>query len=89
MPGPPACSLSPSPPRPGSPILGQVYFNKTSDDPEDYLVDHSIITYLIDPDGEFVTFYGKNFDAQGLAKSIAGHVKVGGHLTLCIIRLTI
>lgn len=36
----------------------QVYFHKTSDDPDDYLVDHSIITYLIDPAGEFVTFYG-------------------------------
>lgn len=55
-----------------------MYFHKTNDDPDDYLVDHSIITYLIDPEGEFVTFYGKNFDAPGLAKSIAGHVRGGG-----------
>jgi protein SCO1/2 len=41
---------------------------------DDYLVDHSIITYLIDPKGEFVTFYGKNFDAKQLADSIGGHV---------------
>lgn len=53
----------------------RVYFHKTSDDPDDYLVDHSIITYLVDPDGEFVTFYGKNFDAAGLAKSIGGHIE--------------
>jgi hypothetical protein len=38
-------------------------------------VDHSIITYLIDPDGEFVTFYGKNFTAQQLADSISEHVR--------------
>lgn len=53
----------------------QVYFHKTTDDPDDYLVDHSIITYLIDPNGEFVTFYGKNFDAPGLAASIGGHIQ--------------
>jgi protein SCO1/2 len=37
----------------------RVYFNKTSDNSKDYLVDHSIIHYLIDPEGEFVTFYGE------------------------------
>lgn len=36
----------------------RVYFNKTTDNAKDYLVDHSIIHYLIDPEGEFVTFYG-------------------------------
>ncbi|KAI8469657.1 MAG: cytochrome c oxidase assembly factor [Monoraphidium minutum] len=53
----------------------RVYFHKTSDDPDDYLVDHSIITYLIDPNGEFVTFYGKNFTAAELAASIAAHTR--------------
>jgi len=38
--------------------LHRVYFNKTTDNAKDYLVDHSIIHYLIDPEGEFVTFYG-------------------------------
>jgi cytochrome oxidase Cu insertion factor (SCO1/SenC/PrrC family) len=28
-----------------------VYFNKTSDSADDYLVDHSIIMYLLDPAG--------------------------------------
>lgn len=29
------------------------------DSEDDYLVDHSIITYLVNPEGKFVTFYGK------------------------------
>ena len=37
-------------------------------------MDHSIIMYLVNPDGEFVTFYGKNFDAPMLAKSMQGHL---------------
>jgi protein SCO1 len=48
----------------------RVYFSKTQDSPDDYLVDHSIIMYLIDPAGDFVTFYGKNFTAEQLASSI-------------------
>ncbi len=51
----------------------RVYYTKSGDD-EDYLVDHSIIMYLVNPDGEFVTFYGKNFDAPMLAKSLQGHL---------------
>jgi len=40
----------------------RVYYRKTGDEAakDDYLVDHSIITYLLNPEGEFVTFYGKN-----------------------------
>jgi protein SCO1/2 len=52
----------------------RVYFHKTSDDDKDYLVDHSIIMYLMDPAGEFLTFYGKNFTAQQLADSICQHI---------------
>ncbi|KAK9807009.1 hypothetical protein WJX72_010700 [[Myrmecia] bisecta] len=48
----------------------RVYFTKTDDEGPDYLVDHSIIEYLIDPKGEFVTFYGKNFTAKELAESM-------------------
>lgn len=53
----------------------RVYYNKTNDSPDDYLVDHSIISYLVDPTGKFVTFYGKNFTAEEMAASLQGHVK--------------
>lgn len=53
----------------------RVYHVKTGEEKdEDYLVDHSIIMYLLNPEAEFVTFYGKNFDAPTLAKSIKGHL---------------
>ena len=42
---------------------------------EEYLVDHSIFFYLIDPDGEFVDAYGKNLDAEQVSSSIKKHVK--------------
>eukprot|EP00887_Chlorella_sp_A99_P007715 scaffold20.g7715.t1 len=53
----------------------RVYFNKTGDSADDYLVDHSIITYLLDPEGKFVTFYGKNFTAEEMARSLGQHVR--------------
>jgi protein SCO1/2 len=52
----------------------RVYYTKTSET-EDYLVDHSIIMYLVDPQGHFVTFYGKNFTPEQLSESVAEHVK--------------
>lgn len=51
----------------------RVYYTKTNDE-EDYLVDHSIIMYLINPEGDFVTFYGKNFTAEQLAQSVSEHI---------------
>jgi len=36
---------------PHHPLYRRVYFNKTSDSADDYLVDHSIIMYLLDPAG--------------------------------------
>ena len=38
----------------------RVYYSKANEsqnDDEDYLVDHSIVFYLLDPDGEFVDFF--------------------------------
>jgi protein SCO1/2 len=43
-------------------------------DAEDYLIDHSIITYLVDPEGKFATFFGKNAMAEEVAAGIAARV---------------
>ncbi|CAN8070055.1 unnamed protein product, partial [Agarophyton chilense] len=45
----------------------RVYYSRDDGDDDDYLVDHSIITYLMDPDGEFVEFYGRNTSAGEMA----------------------
>ena len=55
-----------------------MYFTKTNDSPQDYLIDHSIIMYLVDPKGDFVTFFGKNYTAEQLAAALVKHVKEGG-----------
>lgn len=58
----------------------RVYYHKTGDeDGDDYLVDHSIIMYLVDPAGEFVTFYGKNYEAAPMAEAILEQMKRLGH----------
>uniref|UniRef100_A0A0A9CSL4 Uncharacterized protein n=1 Tax=Arundo donax TaxID=35708 RepID=A0A0A9CSL4_ARUDO len=50
---------------------------KTQEEGSDYLVDHSIVMYLMNPKMEFVKFYGKNYDtdslAEGIIKEIKGH----------------
>jgi protein SCO1 len=48
----------------------RVYFSKDDNAGDDYLVDHSIITYLMDPKGEFVDFYAKNVTAPEMAASM-------------------
>lgn len=48
----------------------RVYFSKDDGAGDDYLVDHSIITYLMDPQGNFAEFYGKNSSAVEMAARI-------------------
>ncbi|CAK9229461.1 unnamed protein product [Sphagnum troendelagicum] len=40
---------------------------RTEDEGNDYLVDHSVFMYLMDPNMDFVKFFGKNYDAKALA----------------------
>jgi protein SCO1/2 len=42
--------------------------------PEDYLVDHSIYFYLMDPDGRFVQAFGKNSTAEDVALRVEEEV---------------
>ena len=56
----------------------RVYHAKAGVDPtrpDDYLIDHSIITYLLNPDAKFVTFYGRNVEAGAVAASIVERVR--------------
>ena len=57
----------------------RVYYSRNTTGPEggDYLIDHSIITYLIDPNGRFVTFFGKNSTSDDLVARIAREVRKG------------
>eukprot|EP00056_Hartaetosiga_gracilis_P004745 m.77877 g.77877 ORF g.77877 m.77877 type:complete len:248 (-) comp11931_c0_seq6:1335-2078(-) len=54
----------------------RVYYSRPEPDPSnpDYLVDHSIIQYLMAPDGAFVAYYGQNTTADKETESILNHM---------------
>ena len=52
----------------------RVYYSKAEenkDDPDDYLMDHSAITYLIGPDGKFVAHFSHGLEPEVLAERIS------------------
>ncbi|KAM2625407.1 hypothetical protein TB1_032276 [Malus domestica] len=53
----------------------RVYYMKTTEEDSDYLVDHSIVMYLMSPEMEFVKFFGKNNDIDSLAEGITKEIK--------------
>lgn len=53
----------------------RVYYSiGPSDDPMDYLVDHTIIMYLVDPEGNFREYFGQNRTTEEISHSIANHM---------------
>ncbi|CAH1239651.1 SCO1 [Branchiostoma lanceolatum] len=54
----------------------RVYYSQGPvDDDGDYIVDHTIIMYLMNPDWQFLDYYGKDKNSDQIVASIAGHMR--------------
>mmetsp|Transcript_7100 Transcript_7100/g.15680 ORF Transcript_7100/g.15680 Transcript_7100/m.15680 type:complete len:266 (-) Transcript_7100:377-1174(-) len=55
----------------------RVYYAKAAlgPDPNDYLIDHSVMFYLVDPLGRFVNYYGANLSSAEIAAKISSEMK--------------
>lgn len=60
----------------------RVYFSKVMDadldSEEDYLVDHSIVLYLVGSKGEFLDFFTQRMEAKEIVEKISEYAKQEG-----------
>lgn len=53
----------------------RVYYGKGErDENNDYIIDHTIIIYLLNPRGEFVNYFGRTLTADNVFTSVAQHI---------------